>query len=156
MPSSWADAAPDPETEDPTLPPVVREILLPINRQKGDELPVSAFRGREDGTMELGLTAYEKRGIAVNIPRWTAQACLQCNLCSLVCPHAAIRAFPVRCRRGRRGPRRIDCVPAKGAAGLSYTVQGLRLRLHWLRKLRCRLPCCRKGPGHDPRRLNRR
>lgn len=113
MPSSWADAAPDPETEDPTLPPVVREILLPINRQKGDELPVSAFRGREDGTMELGLTAYEKRGIAVNIPRWTAQACLQCNLCSLVCPHAAIRPFLLDAGEAAAAPAGLDCVPAK-------------------------------------------
>ncbi|MGN0234450.1 MAG: LysR family transcriptional regulator, partial [Bacteroidaceae bacterium] len=75
------------------LPEVVRKLLIPINRQHGDDLPVSAFAGYEDGVMDLGMTAYEKRGIAVALPAWQADKCLQCNLCSLVCPHAAIRPF---------------------------------------------------------------
>ncbi len=67
--------------------------MEPIDRMKGDDLPVSAFVGREDGTFPAGTSAYEKRGIAVNVPEWQADNCIQCNQCSYVCPHAAIRPF---------------------------------------------------------------
>ena len=60
---------------------------------KGDDLPVSAFLGREDGTFPAGTTEYEKRGIAVNVPEWQADNCIQCNQCAFVCPHACIRPF---------------------------------------------------------------
>ena len=64
-----------------------------INAQKGDDLPVSTFKGREDGTFNAGTTAFEKRGIAVEVPQWIPENCIQCNQCSYVCPHAAIRPF---------------------------------------------------------------
>ena len=65
--------------------------MNPMNAMKGDELPVSAFVGAEDGTFPAGTSAYEKRGIAVNVPEWQIDNCIQCNQCSFVCPHAAIR-----------------------------------------------------------------
>ena len=74
-------------------PEFVRSIVEPINGLKGDDLPVSAFNGREDGTWENGTAAYEKRGIAVNVPEWKIANCIQCNQCAYVCPHAAIRPF---------------------------------------------------------------
>ena len=78
---------------DMTRPAFVREVCDPINALKGDNLPVSAFNGREDGTWDNGTAAYEKRGIAVNVPEWEVDNCIQCNQCSYVCPHAAIRPF---------------------------------------------------------------
>ncbi|MFR9620748.1 MAG: pyruvate:ferredoxin (flavodoxin) oxidoreductase [Rikenellaceae bacterium] len=71
----------------------VKSIVEPINALKGDDLPVSAFNGREDGTWENGTAAFEKRGIAVGVPEWIVDNCIQCNQCSYVCPHAAIRPF---------------------------------------------------------------
>ena len=64
-----------------------------MNAQEGDNLPVSAFNGIEDGTFPTGTAAYEKRGIAVNVPEWIIENCIQCNQCSYICPHAAIRPF---------------------------------------------------------------
>ena len=77
----------------PTKPEFVTKVVEPVNNLKGDDLPVSAFLGREDGTWDNGTSAYEKRGIAVNVPCWIADNCIQCNQCSYVCPHAAIRPF---------------------------------------------------------------
>jgi pyruvate-ferredoxin/flavodoxin oxidoreductase len=75
------------------LPEFIRDVVEPINAMKGDDLPVSAFAGREDGTFPAGTAAYEKRGIAVNVPEWQPDECIQCNQCSYVCPHAVIRPF---------------------------------------------------------------
>ncbi|MFI3280731.1 MAG: pyruvate:ferredoxin (flavodoxin) oxidoreductase [Rikenellaceae bacterium] len=80
-------------TVDESRPAFVRDIVDPINALKGDDLPVSAFNGREDGTWDNGTAAYEKRGIAVMAPEWVADNCIQCNQCAYVCPHAAIRPF---------------------------------------------------------------
>ena len=74
-------------------PEFVRKIVEPINGLKGDDLPVSAFNGREDGTWENGTAAYEKRGVAVKVPVWKIANCIQCNQCAYVCPHAVIRPF---------------------------------------------------------------
>ncbi|MBE6196575.1 MAG: pyruvate:ferredoxin (flavodoxin) oxidoreductase [Rikenellaceae bacterium] len=78
---------------DPKRPEFVCNIVDPINALKGDQLPVSAFNGREDGTWDNGTAAWEKRGIAVNVPEWQVENCIQCNQCAYVCPHAAIRPF---------------------------------------------------------------
>ncbi|MBR7155492.1 MAG: 2-oxoacid:acceptor oxidoreductase family protein, partial [Lentisphaeria bacterium] len=88
IPAAWLTAADKAEAVCSNRPAVVRNLADPINRQKGDDLPVSAFKGYEDGVIEMGLTAYEKRGIAVKVPVWESSKCLQCNRCSLVCPHA--------------------------------------------------------------------
>ena len=92
VPASWADAV-DEEAPEKDAPDFIKNILEPINRQKGDELPVSAFKGMEDGTFPQGTAKYEKRGIAVDVPEWQMDKCIQCNQCAYVCPHAAIRPF---------------------------------------------------------------
>ena len=95
VPAEWASievkAAVAPV--DSSRPEFVQKIVDPINALKGDQLPVSTFAGREDGTWENGTAAWEKRGIAVNVPEWKIENCIQCNQCAYVCPHAAIRPF---------------------------------------------------------------
>ena len=90
VPESWKTTAEEP-IPDIDEPDFIKNILRPMNAMKGDFLPVSAFNGYEDGTFPNGTSAYEKRGIAVNVPEWIADNCIQCNICSLVCPHAVIR-----------------------------------------------------------------
>ena len=95
VPAEWASIEVKPASHDADLsrPEFVRRIVDPINALKGDQLPVSAFNGREDGTWDNGTAAYEKRGIAVNVPEWKIANCIQCNQCAYVCPHAVIRPF---------------------------------------------------------------
>ena len=95
VPAEWAQIDDNgfAHVSDASYPEFVRKIVEPINGLKGDDLPVSAFTGREDGTWENGTAAYEKRGIAVNVPEWKIENCIQCNQCAYVCPHAAIRPF---------------------------------------------------------------
>ena len=109
---------------DENLPYVIKNILVPINAQKGDDLPVSAFKGMEDGTMPLGTSRYEKRGIATHLPVWDASECLQCNMCSFVCPHAVIRPFLLDEGEVKAAPVDMTLVDAKGPglAGLKYTM----------------------------------
>ena len=104
-------------------PAVVTGILDPINAQKGDDLPVSSFKGYEDGTIEMGLTAWEKRGIATHVPVWDPTKCLQCNQCSLVCPHAVIRPFLLDADEAAKAPEGFQTLPATGAKDLRYTLQ---------------------------------
>ena len=95
VPAEWAsiEVKAAAHSVDMSRPEFVRNIVDPINALKGDDLPVSAFNGREDGTWDNGTAAYEKRGIAVNVPEWQIDNCIQCNQCAYVCPHAAIRPF---------------------------------------------------------------
>ena len=119
----WADLPDDDDALDAGLPAVVKNLLIPINRQKGDDLPVSAFRGYEDGTIEVGLTAYEKRGIAVRVPKWDAEKCIQCNRCSFVCPHAVIRPYLLNDEEKASAPADFVTIPANGAAkGLHFAL----------------------------------
>ena len=105
------------------LPDVVRRILYPLNAQKGDDLPVSSFKGYENGNIDMGLTAFEKRGIAVKVPKWNAEKCVQCNKCALVCPHAVIRPYLLTDEEKANAPEGIDTVPANGAAkGMHFTM----------------------------------
>ena len=123
IPESWRDAADEPAPVR-SLPRVVTEIADPINAQKGDDLPVSAFKGYEDGVMDMGLTAYEKRGIATAVPVWDSTKCLQCNKCSYVCPHAVIRPYLLNGEEVSAAPEGMVIVPAKGKTdGLSYSLQ---------------------------------
>ena len=123
VPDSWKDAedAPAPVRD---VPEVVTKLLEPINAQKGDDLPVSAFRGYEDGVMDMGLTAYEKRGIATRVPVWDAQKCIQCNRCAYVCPHAVIRPYLLSEQEKANAPEGMQIVPAKGkqAEGLFFAM----------------------------------
>ena len=93
IPASWASVKVEKATDDRDIPDFIREVMEPINAMKGDDLPVSAFRGRENGTFPAGTSQYEKRGIAVNVPEWQPNECIQCNQCAYVCPHAVIRPF---------------------------------------------------------------
>lgn len=99
------------------LPSFIREILMPINGQKGDTLPVSTFEGYEDGTMPMGTTAYEKRGIAAKIPLWDAASCIQCNRCSYVCPHGVIRPYLLDENEKKAAPEGFAIALAKGVKG---------------------------------------
>ncbi|MEI6747744.1 MAG: pyruvate:ferredoxin (flavodoxin) oxidoreductase [Bacteroidota bacterium] len=93
IPEAWKKIELKPETDKRDIPDFIKNIVEPINAQNGDSLPVSAFLGREDGTFPQGTAAYEKRGIAVNVPEWISDNCIQCNQCAYVCPHACIRPF---------------------------------------------------------------
>ena len=93
IPGDWAGIKVEKKMGTHEVPEFIREIMEPMNAMKGDDLPVSAFKGREDGSFPSGTSAYEKRGIAVNVPEWQPNECIQCNQCSYVCPHAVIRPF---------------------------------------------------------------
>ena len=92
----------------------VKSILEPVNSLKGNTLPVSTFKGREDGTFEHGTSKFEKRGIAVTVPRWNPETCIQCNMCAFVCPHAVIRPFLVNEEEKVSSPKGYLSAEAKG------------------------------------------
>ena len=127
VPASWADAPLDENAAEADVPAVVENILRPVNAQKGDDLPVSAFAGYEDGVIDMGLTAYEKRGIAVKTPAWNAEACIQCNRCAFVCPHAAIRPYLLDEQEAAKAPEGFTTVALKGGKnlpkGTRYAIQ---------------------------------
>ena len=127
VPASWADAPLDENAAETDVPAVVENILRPVNAQKGDDLPVSAFAGYEDGVIDMGLTAYEKRGIAVKTPTWNAEACIQCNRCAFVCPHAAIRPYLLDQDEAQNAPEGFTTVALKGGKnlpeGTRYAIQ---------------------------------
>ncbi|MCC5909457.1 MAG: pyruvate:ferredoxin (flavodoxin) oxidoreductase [Clostridiaceae bacterium] len=106
-------------------PAFINNILRPMNAQAGDSLPVSTFAGAEDGTFPLGTSAYEKRGIAVNVPEWIADNCIQCNQCSYVCPHAAIRPFLLNEEEMKNAPEGFNTLKTMGKEfeGLQYRMQ---------------------------------
>jgi pyruvate-ferredoxin/flavodoxin oxidoreductase len=93
IPAEWAKIKVEKQEDARNIPGFIRDVMEPVNSMKGDDLPVSAFVGREDGTFPAGTSAYEKRGIAVNVPEWQPDECIQCNQCAYVCPHAVIRPF---------------------------------------------------------------
>ena len=104
-------------------PAFVHNVVRPINAQNGDLLPVSAFKGREDGTWDPGTAAYEKRGVAAFVPVWKSENCIQCNKCALVCPHAAIRPFVMDEAEAAASPfQEADKLKAigKGFEGMSF------------------------------------
>ncbi|MCM0759047.1 pyruvate:ferredoxin (flavodoxin) oxidoreductase [Sporomusa sphaeroides DSM 2875] len=114
VPALWRQAAEEIVSEKPKQPEFIEKIMLPMNRQEGDKLPVSAFNGREDGSYPLGVTAYEKRGIAIEVPEWNADTCIQCNQCSFVCPHAVIRPLLIEESELHNAPAGFTVRPAKG------------------------------------------
>ena len=111
--------------EEKDEPKFIKDILRPIAKLEGDSLPVSAFDGREDGTFDSGSTAFEKRGIAVNVPEWKQDNCIQCNQCAFVCPHAAIRPFLLDENEMKDAPEGIKTLKAmgKGLENLQYKIQ---------------------------------
>ncbi len=125
VPADWANAVDSTVADAKGDPTFIKNILRPINAQKGDDLPVSTFNGYEDGTFEAGTAAYEKRGIAVNIPEWQIDNCIQCNQCSYVCPHAVIRPFLLTDAEIANAPAEFNTKAAigKGLEGLQYKIQ---------------------------------
>ncbi|HKL99963.1 MAG TPA: pyruvate:ferredoxin (flavodoxin) oxidoreductase [Mobilitalea sp.] len=113
------------QEEDIREPEFIQKIMRPMSELKGMDLPVSAFIGREDGTMPSGTTAYEKRGIAVNVPEWIEERCIQCNQCSYVCPHSVIRPFLLDEEELKKAPETFNTKKAtgRGFEGLSYKIQ---------------------------------
>ena len=126
-PSSWADVSDLSEAAAAKdVPAFIKNIVEPMNRQEGDKLPVSAFVGMEDGTFPMGTAAYEKRGVAVFVPSWDKTKCIQCNQCSYVCPHAAIRPVLVNEEEARKAPETfgtIKAVGVKSTEALQFRVQ---------------------------------
>lgn len=92
----------------------VKSILEPVNKLQGNTLPVSVFKGREDGTFEHGTSKFEKRGIAVTVPKWNPETCIQCNMCAFVCPHAVIRPFLLTDDEMKNAPEGYLSAEAKG------------------------------------------
>lgn len=119
VPAEWANA-PDEAAAEKAVPEFIKNILEPMNKQEGDNLPVSAFVGREDGTFPQGTSKYEKRGIAVEVPEWQADKCIQCNQCSYVCPHAVIRPFLLNADEVKNAPAGFNSLKAIGKGFESY------------------------------------
>ncbi len=122
IPASWKTAV-DEAAAAKEVPAFIKNILEPMNRQEGDKLPVSAFVGSmEDGTFPLGTAAYEKRGIAIDVPEWQVENCIQCNQCSYVCPHAAIRPVLATEEEVKNAPEGFTVKPAIGVKDTSYRI----------------------------------
>ncbi|MBY0756181.1 pyruvate:ferredoxin (flavodoxin) oxidoreductase [Clostridium sardiniense] len=125
VPAEWKTAKDEVKEEGRPRPEFVKKIVDPMNRQEGFELPVSAFDGMEDGTFEQGTAAFEKRGIAINVPEWDKEKCIQCNQCSYVCPHATIRPFLLTEEEANNAPEGLKLVAAralKTETPMSYTM----------------------------------
>ncbi len=124
IPAEWVALTHEKAAEPGAMPDFVKNAVLPINAMKGDDLPVSAFLGREDGTFPAGTTQFEKRGIAVNVPEWQSENCIQCNQCAYVCPHAAIRPFLVNEAEEAAAPTGTEYQETKGKfAPLKFRIQ---------------------------------
>ena len=119
VPAAWASLT------DNTVAPVitgkraevvdfVKEVLIPVADQKGDSLPVSKFASRPDGTFPSGTSAYEKRGVAVDVPMWIPENCIQCNQCAFVCPHATIRPFVLTADQAQEAPESLKTIKMMG------------------------------------------
>ncbi len=122
VPAAWKDAVDkNPKTND--VPDFIKNIVQPVNAQAGNKLPVSTFAGIEDGTFETGTSRFEKRGVAVNVPAWDITKCIQCNQCSLVCPHAAIRPVLLTDEEAASKPAEFETKAATGFAGMQYRIQ---------------------------------
>ncbi|MBO4265900.1 MAG: pyruvate:ferredoxin (flavodoxin) oxidoreductase [Lachnospiraceae bacterium] len=122
VPAEWANLKDEEIRGSENAPAIVREVCDYINRQKGNDLPVSAFVDRMDGSIEMGLTAYEKRGIAVSTPKWDPEKCLQCNMCSFVCPHAAIRPHLLSEEEAAAAPATMKFADSKPDGKYKYTL----------------------------------
>ncbi len=121
VPAAWAELQDQPAVVDPSLPKYIREIQIPVNNQAGDLIPVSAFMDYADGVSPVETSKYERRGIATNVPMWIPENCIGCNMCSLVCPHAAIRPFLVTKEEAEQAPEGMVTKEAKGKGFEAYT-----------------------------------
>ena len=121
VPASWAAATDDNKGESlegrAELVKQVKDVMEPVNRMDGDSLPVSAFINYVDGTFQQGAAAYEKRGVAVSVPAWNSDTCVQCNMCAYVCPHATIRPFALSEEEAKNAPECAQIVDVKAGKG---------------------------------------
>ena len=126
IPADWAnctdDAVADKAEGQGALVEYVNGILKPVNSYKGNKLPVSAFMDHVDGTAPNGSSAFEKRGIAVDVPEWNSDNCIQCNKCSIVCPHAVIRPVPMTDAEVAAAPEGTQAIPMIGLKDLKFVM----------------------------------
>lgn len=113
IPKEWANITPQSAPKE-DIPEFIEKVVVPINALDGDNLPVSAFKGREDGTWDAGTAQFEKRGIASSVPTWNNETCIQCNQCAFVCPHAAIRPFLLTEEEAAAAPEGAAFAQGKG------------------------------------------
>ena len=129
IPSGWADAqdetaAPEIKTDRQELAQYVTDVMIPANAMRGDAIPVSKFMSGADGTLPQGTAAFEKRGIAVKVPAWDPDKCVQCNICSYVCPHACIRPIVMSADEVVEAPKqtKMHDMRGKGCEIYAYTM----------------------------------
>ena len=125
VPESWKDCADEDlnvkvECDNKYLSDYVNEVLIPVNAQAGNKLPVSAFANRADGQVPLGSSAFEKRGIAIDVPVWNNENCIQCNFCSYVCPHGCIRPVVMTEEEKNNVPEGTKVLGLTGINGLYF------------------------------------
>ena len=159
---AWAKLPDDVRAVNENQPDYIRTIMRMVNDQRGDQLPVSAWKDMADGTVPIGTAKYEKRGFAAFVPEWDASKCIGCNMCSFYCPHAAIRPFLLDEEECKKAPASYVTNEAKGKG-----FEGLRYRLQ-VDPLDCTgcgtcvTACLATGPHfsrenpRNPRRLSRR
>ena len=128
VPAEWANASDDVKSHVATgkradLVKFVNEIEIPVNKQLGDKLPVSTFVDMADGTFPQGSAAYEKRGIAVDVPEWIPANCIQCTFCAYVCPHAVNRPFVMTAEEAANAPEGIKTADMTGMPGYKFGIQ---------------------------------
>ncbi len=121
VPASWKDAVDAPKgAHAAALPKFIEEVVMPMSLMKGDLLPVSAFKGLEDGRWYPGISKYEKRGVAVTTPKWLPENCIQCNQCAFVCPHSVIRPMLLTDEELAGAPKSLETKAATGFKGMHY------------------------------------
>lgn len=124
VPAEWSNLVEEKKQED-DAPEFIKKVVRPVNAQRGYDLPVSVFVGREDGTWDHGTTEYEKRGVAAFVPVWEAENCIQCNQCAYVCPHATIRPFVLDADEQAKAPADLTLLKAQGKQfdGMGFRIQ---------------------------------
>ena len=126
IPADWANATgEDAEMKvsgTGRLADYINNVLIPVNAQRGDKLPVSTFVDAADGEVPLGSAAFEKRGIAVDVPQWIPENCIQCNFCSYVCPHAVIRPVAMTEEEAAKAPKGMQYKDMTGVPGMKFAM----------------------------------
>ena len=127
VPESWKNAVDAPVEEKaiegtPAQVKYVKEVLIPANKYKGNELPVSTFVDMANGAVPSGTSAYEKRGIAIDVPEWNPDNCIQCNFCSYVCPHAVIRPVAMTAEEAANAPAGMKMKDMTGMPGMKFAM----------------------------------
>ncbi len=151
IPDSWANAVDDAAEED--APDYVKNVIRIMGRQEGDQLPVSTFLGREDGTYYTNISKWEKRGIAIDVPEWEMEKCIQCNQCSFVCPHAVIRPTLLSAEEAAAAPAGYEMKDATGFADTKYhlAISGMDCTGCGICVKTCPVDCLKMTP-YEPRR----